>query len=101
MLLQESHEPQEVLSDGGLLAVGGSELTGGYKGYGLGMMVEIFCGILAGAEFGTRIRVWKDTTKIANLVSGSLPQLLSVDPDSVVMMYPHHFSTYRPCSCYC
>jgi len=49
--------------------VGGSELTGGYKGYGLAMMVEIFCGILAGAEFGNRIRVWKDTTKIANLVS--------------------------------
>jgi len=51
------------------LALGGPEVSSGYKGYGLGMMVEVFCGILAGSEFGPRIRVWKDTERIANLVS--------------------------------
>lgn len=44
-------------------------LLGGYKGYGLSMMVEVFCGILAGADFGGNIRKWKTTEKEANLVS--------------------------------
>lgn len=30
--------------------LGGRELTSGYKGYGLGAMVELFCGILGGTE---------------------------------------------------
>ena len=43
-------------------------IVGGYKGYGLGMLVEIFCGILAGAQYGGNIRKWKTTGTIANLV---------------------------------
>lgn len=31
-----------------LLPVGGDEVTGGYKGYGLAMMVEVLAGILSG-----------------------------------------------------
>jgi len=58
-----------MLDGGGLLALGGLEESSGYKGYGLAMMVEVFCGILAGAEFGPRIRLWKDTDRIANLAS--------------------------------
>lgn len=42
--------------------------SGGYKGYGLGMMVEVFCGILAGAQYSSNIRTWKVTNRIANLV---------------------------------
>ncbi len=41
---------------------------GGYKGFGLGMMVEVFCGILADAEYSNRIRTWKVTDRVANLV---------------------------------
>lgn len=41
---------------------------GGYKGYGLGMMVEVFCGILAGAQYSNKIRTWKVTDRVANLV---------------------------------
>ncbi|XP_053741972.1 uncharacterized oxidoreductase YjmC-like [Synchiropus splendidus] len=59
--------PKEVLSGGGLVPIGGSEATGGYKGYGLGMMVETFCGILAGAQYSKHIRTWKVTDKVANL----------------------------------
>ncbi|KAK7891606.1 hypothetical protein WMY93_023569 [Mugilogobius chulae] len=62
-----SSDPSKVLSGGGLVPIGGSEATGGYKGYGLGMMVEVFCGILAGAEYSNRIRTWKVTDKVANL----------------------------------
>lgn len=43
-------------------------LSGGYKGYGLGMMVEVFCGILAGAQYSRNIRTWKETDRVANLV---------------------------------
>lgn len=42
--------------------------SGGYKGYGLGMMVEVFCGILAGAQYSNHVRTWKVTDKVANLV---------------------------------
>ena len=43
--------------------------AGGYKGYGLGMMVEMLCGIMAGSSYGPNIRSWKSRGKIANLVS--------------------------------
>lgn len=46
-----------------------SFISGGYKGYGLAMMVEVLCGILSGANFGPNIRTWKDFEKVANLVS--------------------------------
>lgn len=42
--------------------------SGGYKGYGLGMMVEVFCGILAGAQYSKNIRTWKETNRVADLV---------------------------------
>ena len=32
---------------------------GGYKGYGLALMVEVFCGILADATWGPNIRSWQ------------------------------------------
>ena len=43
-------------------------ILAGYKGYGLCMMVEIFCGILSGANFGPNIRQWKEAHVEANLV---------------------------------
>jgi LDH2 family malate/lactate/ureidoglycolate dehydrogenase len=44
-------------------------VLGGYKGYGLSMMVELFCGIMSGGQFGPFIRQWKDFERPANLVS--------------------------------
>lgn len=51
----------------GLCPLGGEENTSGYKGYGLSMMVEIFCGILSGASYAHHVRKWKDTHRLANL----------------------------------
>jgi LDH2 family malate/lactate/ureidoglycolate dehydrogenase len=51
----------------GLMPLGGTEECSGYKGYGLGMMVEVFCGILSGANFGSNVRRWKTTDRVANL----------------------------------
>lgn len=54
--------PGEVLENliarrgGGLLPLGGAEeLTGGHKGYGLAMMVEIITGVLSGGAFATQV----------------------------------------------
>lgn len=59
--------PKDVLADGGLLPLGGVEETGGYKGYGLALMTEVFCGILAGSNYGPNIRSWKSNSTAANL----------------------------------
>lgn len=65
---QETLNPEEVLhSKGGLLPLGGLEETGGYKGYGLGMMVEVLCGILGGATYGKNVRAWNDKASVADL----------------------------------
>ena len=44
-------------------------ILGGFKGYGLAVMVEVFCGILAGAAVGPNIRRWTGDERVANLVS--------------------------------
>ena len=64
-----TEDPSKMLDEGGLLYLGGSEENGGYKGYGLGMMVEVLGGILGGGPFGQNIRSWKGDTRVANLVS--------------------------------
>ncbi|KAL0967870.1 hypothetical protein UPYG_G00258720 [Umbra pygmaea] len=62
-----STDPGKVLNGGGLVPIGGCEATGGYKGFGLGMMVEVFCGMLAGSHYCQNIRTWKVTDRAANL----------------------------------
>uniref|UniRef100_UPI00398F0041 uncharacterized oxidoreductase YjmC-like isoform X2 n=1 Tax=Pristiophorus japonicus TaxID=55135 RepID=UPI00398F0041 len=64
---KESTEAAKILQGGGLLPLGGNEATSGYKGYGLSLMVEIFCGILGGSHYSKDIRSWKETNKVANL----------------------------------
>ena len=43
-------------------------ISGGYKGYGLGFMVELFCGILSGSAFGPNVRNWDRSDIVADLV---------------------------------
>ncbi|KYN02561.1 PREDICTED: uncharacterized oxidoreductase YjmC [Cyphomyrmex costatus] len=50
-----------------LMPLGGEEHNSGYKGYGLGLMVEILCGILTGSHFGPNIRAWKSGDRVADL----------------------------------
>lgn len=41
---------------GGLLPLGGEgEVNSGYKGYGLGLLVDVLTGVLAGGAFGTHV----------------------------------------------
>ncbi|XP_062588864.1 uncharacterized oxidoreductase YjmC-like [Saccostrea cucullata] len=64
---KEGKETNDPSAYAGLLPLGGSEESSGYKGYGLAMMVEVLCGILSGANFGPNLRTWKDFEKVANL----------------------------------
>ena len=49
---EDSTNPSELKNGGALLPLGGRPLNSGYKGYGLGAWVDIFCGVLSGANFG-------------------------------------------------
>lgn len=40
---------------------------GGYKGYGLGMLVEILCGILSGSNYGPHIKKREASSEVTNL----------------------------------
>lgn len=44
-------------------------IVGGFKGYGLVMMVEVVCGILVDVVFGFNVRKWKGDDRVVNLVS--------------------------------
>jgi LDH2 family malate/lactate/ureidoglycolate dehydrogenase len=44
-------DPTKVLYDeGGLLPLGGTPTFGAYKGFGLGVLIEILCGVLSGSS---------------------------------------------------
>ncbi len=47
---QVTANPSEVLHGGALMPLGGIDLMRGYKGYGLGLLVDIFCGVLSGGR---------------------------------------------------
>lgn len=49
---QITTDPNAVLKGGALLALGGSDIMRGYKGYGLSLLVDIFSGVLSGASTG-------------------------------------------------
>ncbi|KAF4518323.1 hypothetical protein B566_EDAN009111 [Ephemera danica] len=55
------------LQKGTLMPLGGTELTSGYKGYGLALLVELLCGIMADATYGPNVRRWMTTDREANL----------------------------------
>lgn len=50
-----TEDPAEVINGGALMPLGGPALLRGYKGYGLALMVDIFCGVLAGAGFSDQV----------------------------------------------
>merc|ERR1712025_432531 len=78
--------PEEALPSGGGcgLPLGGNEDTSGYKGYGLALLVEIFCGILSGSAWGPHIRKWKIQDQVANL--GQC--FVAIDPAAFTDSFP-------------
>lgn len=52
---EQGYPTTDPFAQGGLSPLGGSRATSGHKGYGLGLMVEIFCGQLAGNPWSKHI----------------------------------------------
>ncbi len=48
----DTTDPNKVLGPGYLYPLGGKREQGGHKGYGLGVVVDIFSAMLSGADFG-------------------------------------------------
>ncbi|KAG5677242.1 hypothetical protein PVAND_007016 [Polypedilum vanderplanki] len=66
-------------TSGCLAPLGGNELTSGYKGYGLGAMVEILCGILSGSLYSNKVRKW---THVGSDAEADLGQFfIAIDPN--------------------
>jgi L-2-hydroxycarboxylate dehydrogenase (NAD+) len=56
-----THDPDDALR-GALLPLGGFGTDGGgHKGYGLGLLVDILCGVLSGGNFGSSLPLVNDT----------------------------------------
>ncbi|KAJ3649959.1 hypothetical protein Zmor_021672 [Zophobas morio] len=73
-----------------LMPLGGPELNSGYKGYGLGVLVEIFCGMLGGSAYGPNIRKWGDSSKKADL--GQC--FIAIDPGCFAPGFPERLSDF-------
>jgi L-2-hydroxycarboxylate dehydrogenase (NAD+) len=55
---RETLDPTIAMTAGALLPLGGyGTENGGHKGYGLGALVEILCGVLSGGMFGTDLHL--------------------------------------------
>ena len=53
---RQTTDPEDYWRGGAILPLGGAAETGGYKGYGLSVMIDIFCGVLSGLGFSAGLR---------------------------------------------
>jgi len=74
---RDTTDPKEALREGAGLPLGGNEKTGGYKGFGLALMVEVLCGVMTGGSWGPGIRSWGATD---GEVGGLSHCFLALDP---------------------
>jgi len=62
-----TNDPTAVSHGGALLPLGGIDEMRGYKGYGLALLVDIFCGVLAGASFGSNVGLPQDLSRTTDI----------------------------------
>ncbi|KRG06078.1 uncharacterized oxidoreductase YjmC isoform X2 [Drosophila mojavensis] len=78
---------------GCLCPLGGTELTSGYKGYGLGAMVDILTGVMSGARYATHVRKWTHTG--ANSAADLGQVFIAVDPNSFAPQFEERMSDFN------
>ncbi|ALC44997.1 CG10512 [Drosophila busckii] len=78
---------------GCLMPLGGSELTSGYKGYGLGAMVDILSGVMAGANYSTKVRKWTHAGADSAADLGQV--FIAVDPNCFSPDFAEHMSDFN------
>ncbi|HVP20794.1 MAG TPA: Ldh family oxidoreductase [Anaerolineaceae bacterium] len=59
--------PTSVLKGGALMPLGGIDIMRGYKGYGLGLLVDIFSGVLSGSATGADVGHPSSEGRFANV----------------------------------
>jgi len=69
----------EAALEGALHPLGGEESTGGHKGYGLALAVDLLTGVLAGSAFGPNIIGLFSTEAASNLGQ----TFIAIDPDAI------------------
>jgi len=74
---RDTNDPRQALREGAGLPLGGAEETGGYKGFGLALMVEVLCGVMTGGTWGPGVRAWGATD---GEVGGLSHFFLALDP---------------------
>ncbi|KAJ8718041.1 hypothetical protein PYW07_005971 [Mythimna separata] len=62
---KETLDPDLVMKSGSLMPLGGGETTAGYKGFGLSALVDIFSGLMAGANYAHHVPRWTRTGRVA------------------------------------
>ncbi|XP_071444240.1 uncharacterized oxidoreductase YjmC-like [Hetaerina americana] len=82
--------PDKALLANCLMPLGGAEETSGYKGTGIALMVDIFSGILSGANYGPFIRNWKNASEKANL--GQC--FIALDPSAFAPCFEERLSNF-------
>mmetsp|Transcript_22797 Transcript_22797/g.53224 ORF Transcript_22797/g.53224 Transcript_22797/m.53224 type:complete len:422 (+) Transcript_22797:65-1330(+) len=83
---------EAVIRGGGLTPVGGMEETAGYKGYGLGMLVEILTSVLGGSvHIGPGVPKW---TKTRGVALDYCHCFMCVDPQRFAPGFEDRLSTY-------
>lgn len=65
-------DPKKYAAEGALLPLGGLTETGAFKGFGLSVMVDIFCSILGGSVSISELLTQPDTALRANHFFGAL-----------------------------
>ncbi|XP_023163393.1 uncharacterized protein LOC111594362 isoform X2 [Drosophila hydei] len=78
---------------GCLCPLGGTELTSGYKGYGLGAMVDILTGVMSGANYSTHVRKWTHTG--ANTAANLGQVFIAVDPNCFAPQFQERMTDFN------
>ncbi|MCC6175169.1 MAG: Ldh family oxidoreductase [Chloroflexi bacterium] len=79
-------DPDEFWKGGAILPLGGGADTGGYKGYGLSVMIDVLAGVLSGAGFVGELRGPGGTNQTPHFQGAlSIDGFLSVDNFKAIM----------------
>ena len=99
-----ARDPRSLLADmlyrkgGGIVPLGGdSEMTGGHKGYGLAVMVDILTGLLAGGGFGLDVMDTEVSSARVSHCFGAMRIDLFQDPGSFRQEMDRMLSSLRAC----
>lgn len=91
----QTNDAELAFSTGCLMPLGGPEISSGYKGYGLGAMVDILSGVSAGAKYSKKVRKW--THAGANTAADLGQVFIAVDPNCFAPGFEDRMTDFNGC----